>query len=53
MNRSLKDLKGFSLPLPIFEKSLFVDDKNILFSRSENLLFTRNALEILMYGTAE
>ena len=53
MNRSFQELKGFSIALPIFEKSTFIDDKNIQFSRSENLLYTRNALEIFMYGTPE
>ena len=53
MDRSLHDLKGFSISLPICEKSTFIDDKNIKFLRPEILLYTRNALENFLCGTAE
>ena len=53
MNRSLQDLKGFSIYLPICEKSAFIDDKSIRFLRPENILYTRNAKEIFLCSTAE
>ena len=53
MNRSFQVLKGFSIALPIFEKSTFIDDKNIQFSRSEKKFYTRNTQEIFKCGTAE
>ena len=53
MNQSLQDLNGFSEHLPIFEKSTFIDDDNIKFFRPKSLLYTRNAVEVFMCGTAE
>ena len=53
MNRSLQNLSSFSKYLSVCDKSTFFDDKIIQFLRPKNLLFTRNALEIFMFGTDE
>ena len=39
----------FHNPLSIFEKQIFFDDENFLFSRPKNLLFTKDALESFIY----
>ena len=53
MDSSLQDLKGFSISVSIFEKLTFINDKKYSISKSENLLFARNAVEIFVCDTAE